>query len=485
MTQGLNFGRHGLYLAASLLLGACAVGPDYRQPPAVDTGDGWTLSVNAKDRQIEWVQWWAALGDPVLDRLVADALSSNLNLRQAYARINEARALRDRAAGGYVPVVDTSGSVSRRRQSEHGPLPIASIPGLDRNQTIYEIGFDAAWEIDLFGQTGRALESAQARLQAAQADAIDIRISVAAEVARVYLTLRGAQRELAARQASVETLQQTLDLVQKRYQLGDVAEADIAINQSRLAVAEAGLPGIQARIRAAALGLGVLLGMPPEHELALINMDAPAIALTALPVGERADILRRRPDIRAAERRLAASTADIGVATAELFPQLSIAAGGGFQSLDSSQLFDSDSTTFSLVPLISWRLFDGGRVRAEIRASEARQQQAALAYEQAVLNALSDAERALSDYLLGLDAVERQQLAVNAARRSYQHAQARFQAGDMALTELLTEERVLREAEHNYAQTHTATAINLVALFKALGGGWDMGAVGIGQSESL
>src|SRR5690606_25571159 len=141
----------------------------------------------------------------------------------------------------------------------------------------------------------------------------------AAEVARVYLTLRGAQRELAARQASVETLQQTLDLVQKRYELGDVAEADIAINQSLLAVAEAGLPGIQARIRAAALGLGVLLGMPPEHELALINMDAPEIALTALPVGERADILRRRPDIRAAERRLAASTADIGVASAELF----------------------------------------------------------------------------------------------------------------------------------------------------------------------
>ncbi|KAA3641308.1 MAG: TolC family protein, partial [Proteobacteria bacterium] len=359
-------------------------------------------------------------------------------------------------------------------QSENGPLPIASIPGLDRDQTIYDIGFDAAWEIDLFGQTSRTLESAEASLQAVQADAIDIRISVAAEVARTYLSLRGAQRELAARESSVETLQQTLDLVQKRYELGDASQAEVDTTQARLAAAAAALPGIQARLHAAALGLAVLLGMPPEHELALLNTDVPEITLSALPVGERADVLRRRPDIRAAERRLAASTADIGVATAELFPKLAIGAGGGFQSLQSNNLFESDSSTFSIVPLISWRLFDGGRVRAEIRATEARQQQAALAYEQAVLTALSDAERALSDYLFGLDAVARQQLAVTAARRSYGHAQVRFDAGDISLTDLLAEERVLRDAEDNHVRTHTAAAINLVALFKALGGGWDM-----------
>src|SRR5690606_37688671 len=160
---------------------------------------------------------------------------------------------------------ETAGSVSRRRQSVNGPLPIASIPGLERDQTIYDMGFDAAWEIDLFGKTSRSLESAEASVQAAQADAIDVRISVAAEVARSYVTLRGAQRELAAREATVETLQQTLNLMRKRLELGDASQADVDTTQARLDAADAALPGIQARLRNAALGLAVLLGEPPER----------------------------------------------------------------------------------------------------------------------------------------------------------------------------------------------------------------------------
>ncbi len=454
-----------------LLLGACAVGPDYREPPPVDIGSGWTQPANAA-MQTELSTWWTSLGDPTLERLVAAALANNLDLRQAQARIGEARALRDRAAGGKAPVVNARGSVNERRQSENGPLPIGSIPGLERDQTIHDIGFDAAWEIDLFGKNRRALESAEASLQATKADANDARISVAAEVARSYLSLRGAQHELAAREASIMTLQQTADLVRKRLDVGDAAQADVDAAQARLSAASAGLPAIHARLRAAALGLGVLLGAPPERELALLETAAPEILLVPIPVGERADILRRRPDVRAAERQLAARTADIGVATAELFPKLSIGASGGFQSLDAGNLFESASQAFSIMPLISWRVFDGGRVRAEIRASEARQEQAALAYEKTVLVALGDAERALSDYQLGLDAVQRQRVAVEAARRGYGHAQVRFKAGDIALTEMLTEERALRDAEDAYARTHTAAAINLVALFKALGGDW-------------
>lgn len=458
---------------SALLLGACAVGPTYRGPPAVDTGSGWTQPTATAHDSVNVSAWWAALGDPVLNRLVATALSDNLDLRQAQARISEARALRDRAAGGYAPVVDASGSVTRRRQSENGPLPIGSIPGLERDQTIYDAGFDAGWEIDLFGKTRRTVESAKASLQAAQADANDVRISVAAEVARSYLTLRGAQRELTARETSVAALQQTLNLVHKRLDAGDAAQADVDAARARLAAASAGLPGIRARQRAAALGLSVLLGAPPERELALLDTSAAEITLTPIPVGQRANILRRRPDVRAAERRLAGRTADIGVAIAELFPKLSIGASGGFQSLDAGSLFESASQIFSVKPLISWRVFDGGRVRAEIRASEARQQQAALAYEKTVLAALGDAERALSDYQLGLDAVQRQHAALEAARSSYAHEQTRFKAGDVALTDLLAEERFLRDAEDAYVRTHTATAIDLIALFKALGGGWD------------
>ncbi|TAL95139.1 MAG: TolC family protein [Rhodanobacter sp.] len=476
MKRSPNIQAHAARTAVTALgalwLGACAVGPTYRGPPRVDTGSGWTQPAEDTRTSADLATWWTTLGDPVLDRLVATALSDNLDLRQAQARIREERALRDRAAGGYAPSVGASGSVNRRRQSKNGPLPIGSIPGLDRDQTIYDAGFDTAWEIDLFGRTRRALESANAGMQAAQADANDVRISVAAEVARSYLTLRGAQRELAAREASLATLQQTLELVRKRLDAGDAAQSDVDAARARLAAASAGLPGIHARQRAAALGLSVLLGAPPERELTLLDTRTAPITLAPIPVGERADILRRRPDVRAAERRLAARTADIGVATAELFPKLSIGASGGFQSLDAGNLLESASQTFSILPLISWRVFDGGRVRAEIHASEARQQQAALAYEKTVLSALGDAERALSNYQSGLDAVQRQNVALEAARSSYAHAQARFKAGDIALTDLLAEERVLRDAEDAYARTHTATAIDLVALFKALGGGW-------------
>ncbi|MEJ8568327.1 efflux transporter outer membrane subunit [Elongatibacter sediminis] len=458
---------------AALLLGACAVGPDYREPPPVDTGSGWSQPSDDTPAAVDLSAWWTSLGDPALNRLVTTALADNLDVRQARWRIAEARALRDHAAGGYAPVLDAQGNVTRRRQSENGPLPINNIPGIERDQTIYEAGFDAAWEIDLFGANQRTIEGAEARVQAELAGAGDVRISIAAEVARSYLTFRGAQRELAVRQASVATLQQTAELVQKRFEVGDAARADVDTALARLAVATAGLPRIKARQRAAVLGLGVLLGTPPERELALLETTTPQIVLAPIPVGERADVLRRRPDVRAAERRLAASSADIGVATAELFPKLSIGAGGGFQSLDSGQLFDSGSQTFSITPLISWRVFDGGRVRARIRASEARQQQAALAYEQAVLSALGDAERALSDYRHGLEAVESRHTAVEAARRSHAHAQARFDIGDITLTELLAEERVLLEAEDAHARAQTTAATDLVALYKALGGGWN------------
>lgn len=479
-THGRAIHAAAIVLSA-LLLGACAVGPDYREPPLVDTGNGWTQPDDAERTAVDLSSWWTSLGDPALARLVTAALSDNLDLRQAQARIREARALRDRAGADDSPSAGTSSSVTRRRQSENGPLPIGSIPGLQANQTIYDVGFDASWEIDLFGASRRTMESAEANLQAAQADAMGVRISVAAEVARTYLTLRGAQRELVAREASVQTLQQTFDLVGRRFELGDAAQADVDVAHARLAAAAAGLPSIRARVRGAAMSLGVLLGAPPERELALVDTATPNIVLAPFPVGERADVLRRRPDVRAAERRLAASTADIGVATAELFPKMSIGARGGFQSLDAGKLFEAASRTFSIVPLVSWRVFDGGRVRAEIRASEARQEQAALAYEQAVLAALGDAERALGSYRLGLEAVQRRRVAVQAARRSYGHAQARFEVGDIALTELLAEERILRDAEDAHARTYTSTAIDLVALFKALGGGWGAapsGAVG-------
>ncbi|GAA4413966.1 RND transporter [Advenella faeciporci] len=455
------------------MLTACAVGPDYDAPPLVATGDGWSQADTVTSAPTDLARWWSTLGDPVLERLIDTALAANLDLRVAAARIDEARALRDRVAGEQLPTAGASTSVNRRRQSENGPLPIGSMPGLETTQTIYDAGFDAAWEADLFGAKQRALEGAGAQLQAVEADAQGVRMRIVAEVARAWFTAAGAGQELHTQQAMLETLEHTLELVRKRQALGDASASDVDTAYAQWAAVHATLPDIQARQRAAVLSLGVLLGAPPEHELALLNTAATPLTLLALPVGERADVLRRRPDVLAAERRLAASMADIGVATAELFPKLSIGIGGGFQALATGDWFNSSSTRFSILPLISWRLFDGGRVRAEIRAREATGQQAALAYEQAVLTALGDAERALSDYHAGLDALGRRQAALKATRRSHDHAKARYAAGDIALVELLAAERVLYEAETANVHAHTTAAVQLVALYKALGGGWE------------
>ena len=433
---GLTPGRaRPLVLALScVLLTACAsVGPDYREPPPVDVGSGWSLPLASESQSADLSQWWSALDDPILDRLMATALAQNLDLRHAAARIDEARALRDRVAGEALPTAAAGASVNRRRQSENGPLPVGSIPGLDATQTIYDAGFDAAWEADLFGAKRRALEGASARLQATEAEAQGIRMRIVAEVARTWFTAVGARYELHAQQATLDTLQQTLELVRLRHALGDASAADVEAAYAQWTAVNALIPDIQARQRAAILSLGVLLGAPPERELALLDGPLTPSTLRALPVGERAEMLRRRPDVLAAERRLAASSADIGVATAELFPKLSIGVGGGFQALSTGDWFDASSSRFSILPLISWRLFDGGRVRAEIRAREAAERQAALAYEQAVLTALGDAERALGDYHGGLDTLERRGMALDAARTTYGHTRTRYAAGDIAV----------------------------------------------------
>jgi NodT family efflux transporter outer membrane factor (OMF) lipoprotein len=457
---------------AVLLLAGCAAGPDY-VAPTVDAGEGWAQPSAADESLPELSEWWTAFEDPTLNRLVAQARSNNPELRQAVARVAQARALRDATAGGQYPAVDLGASVTERRQSENGPLPIGQIPGLERDQTIFETGFDAAWEVDLFGRNRRLVEAAEARLGEAVEQSHVARLTVTAEVARVYLTLRGLQRERAARESALGLSRQTAALTRRQFELGEVAEARVAQAEAEVASLEAELPLLDAETRSQALALGVLLGELPEAELALLQESTEHPSLSQLPVGERADLLRRRPDVRAAEWRLAAATAEVGVATAELFPRLSIGAAGSFQALNASDLFESESETWSLVPLVSWRIFDGGSIRARIRANEAGAEAAALAYEGAVLAALLDAERALSRYHYDLLALEQQRVAVAAARRSHELAQLRYRAGDIALLDLLDAERGLRNAETAYTRMHRVAETDLVALFKALGGGWE------------
>lgn len=465
--------RIGLLIMLTLLAG-CAVGPEYRKPD-IDAGQGWATPVAEGQPDAVLEAWWKTFKDPTLDRLIETALAANLDVREARARVAEVRALRDAVSGRRRPAIETSTGVTRRRQSENGPFPINQIPGLDRDQTIYETGFDAVWELDVFGRTHRAVEAADARADAVAERQRGAELRVAAETARSYFQLRGAQHEHEAIRGAVETSRSSTELVRQQLAAGEVSEGAVAQAEAELAAIEARLPQLEAQVRIAALSIGILLGSLPESEVGLAESRADYIVLAPLPVGQRADLLRRRPDVRAAERLLAAATADVGVVTAELFPKIGIGANGGFQSLATSTLFESASEALALAPLISWRIFDGGRVRAQIRASEARVEVAALEYEKAVKEALTDAEVALTRYNLGLVALDRQNDAVAAARRSYGFANDRYRAGDISLLELLDAERALRNAEDAYARTHTQAATDLIALFKALGGGWQTG----------
>jgi NodT family efflux transporter outer membrane factor (OMF) lipoprotein len=453
-------------------LGACAVGPDYEAPPTADDDVAWSLQTAAVTMADPDGQWWLGFEDPELTRLIDTALGNNHDIRQALERIAEARALRDRVAGRRYPSLAAAAGVNRRRLSENGALPAGRIPGLETYQTIYDVGFDASWEIDVFGRTRGRIAAADADLDRTIAERADIALSIAAEVARNYLELRGAQAELAAQRRAVSTGERTLALVETRQRVGEVPAMDVARAKADLAAAEAGLPAIEAQVRIRALALAALTGREPQAELALLAGEPRLAGLDAIPIGQRADLLRRRADVRIAERRLAAASANERVASAELFPKLVIGAAGGFESLQSGSLFDSASTTWSIVPQVSWRIFDGGRVRAEIRASEARVRQAALGYEQAVIAALTDAEQSLTRYHYALEQLDRQRDSVAAAEESYRLSNARYEVGEVSLLSLLDAERALATVELALARAHAGAATSLVALYKSLGGRW-------------
>jgi outer membrane protein TolC len=272
------------------LLAGCAVGPDYR-PAEIDSGAGWTdPGVNGPASDADLAQWWRRFGDPTLDRLVETALEQNLDIRETAARVTEVRALREATVGGYWPAANVNGSVSRRRLSENGPFPVGQIPGYPRNQTVYDAGFDASWELDVFGGTRRAIEAADARLQAAHESLRAARLSVIAETARVYIALRGAQHERQALTAAVEASRSSTELVRRQFAAGEVPEAALAQAEASLAGIEAQLPALEMQVRSAALSLGILLGELPETEAGLVDTSAGYVTLAPLPVGERADI---------------------------------------------------------------------------------------------------------------------------------------------------------------------------------------------------
>lgn len=445
-------------LAAAL--GGCTVGPRYH-PPAVAVPAGWSrIQAKAALDARALAQWWTTFGDPVLARLVARAVAGNLDVRQAIARVREARARRQLARANRFPSLSASGSASHARRS-------------GESSTLYTAGFDASWELDIFGAQRQTEQAAAATLQARVEDVRDALVTLTSEVALNYLDVLVASARLATAEANLRAQAQTFEIATFRYQAGLVTEIDVAQARTNLEQTRATIPNLRTARAQAVHRIAVLLGQPPAalvRELATVGR-VPVVPIT-IAIGVPADVLRRRPDVRAAERALAAQTALVGAAEAERYPQLSLAGTIGLESLSLGDLATAGARVLTAAARLAQPVFDAGRIRQTIAIQSALQEQAALAYQGAVLTALEDVENALVAYVEEQARRDALVTARDAARQAATLAAARYRAGLIDFQVVLDAERSLLSIEDQLAVSEGAVVSNLVRLYKAAGGGW-------------
>ncbi len=459
-----------LLLLSTLLLTACAVGPDYRRPevatPDQFVGVG-TSQFSTADVEREF---WKAFNDEQLNQMIEQALSANHDIRIAAARLREARALRGEARLDLAPTVQGSAGYTKARASDR---QLAPAPTADREQDFYDSGFDAFWELDFFGRVRRQVEASSAAVQSAEASVYATQVSVTAEVARNYFELRGAQQQLAVAQRNADNQSETVRITQARLDAGRGTQLDASRAQAQLSATLATIPDLEAAVTRSMLRLGVLTGQSPEALFA--QLSAPH-ALPTLPVAHNIGtpelLLRRRPDIRVAERDLAAATAQIGVAVGDLFPRITFLGRWGFDSINSSDLGNSGSETYSFGPSISWAAFDLGRVRQRINQREAATDRALAKYQQTVLQALEETDASLTAYAKAIVKQQHLQESATASLEAAKLARARYESGVADFLAVLDAERTALAAEDQLARSETQTATALLATYKALGGGF-------------
>ncbi len=453
------------------LLAGCAVGPNYRPPPATAPNAFVNGVQNNVSSAESVVTWWKGFRDPQLDDLVQLSLTNNYDLRIATATVREARALRRFAQFDLLPVVQADAGYQRSHASR-AVTPFLPASALDTE--LYEAGFDAAWELDFFGRVRRSIEASTAELQAAEANRRDVQVILISEVARNYFELRGAQNELAVAQRNVTNQRETLAITQARLEGGGGTELDVARARAQLNVTLATIPPLETATARAMHRLGVLTGQQPTALVDILKVPAPLPPLPGMvSIGSPEALLRRRADVRVAERRLAAATARIGIATADLFPRVTFNGSFALQATSISDLGKSGTDAWGFGPRITWAALDLGHVRARIRASDARAEAALSAYERVVLTVLEETENALVDF--GREQVRRDFLneSAQASESAARLARQRFEAGATDFLTVLDAERVLLEATDQLARSQTRTATALVAVYKALGGGWE------------
>jgi len=458
------------------ILAGCAVGPDYHrvdmQAPA-----GWSspLQDGVTGGNVQ-LTWWASFHDAELNSLIRRAAQSNLDLRVAEARLRQARALRAGSVADFGPTVDASVSALRQLQSKNQPL-IGSLPlppSFSFEYKVYQAGFDAAWEIDVFGGKRRALEAADAELQATAETRNDVLVSVLAEVARDYVELRGTQQRLDITRNDLAVQQEAVELTEARLRGGVATDLELQREAALLASVKANVPPLETAVRVAMYSLAALLGRQPDELVAELAVTA-AVPPTPpeVPIGLPSDLLRRRPDVRNAEAQLAAETARIGVAKSNWFPKFSLTGDFGSESVSTGNWFASSSRFWSFGPSFQWRLFDFGRVRAEVNAQTAVQEASLAAYQKAAVTALREAESAVVAYAQEQNRHRALADAVVDDRRSLELAASLYANGRVNYLDVLDVRRTLYQAEDLLAQSDQAVSIDLIALYKALGGGWE------------
>lgn len=464
--------------ALGLWLSACTVGPDYRRPivPLVPLHNVAAVAErNVASSAPPLDAWWTGFRDPELSRIVRRALNQNLHLAAALARVEQARAAARAAGAQLLPTLDATAQGSKVHESLYSPLGAIARnqPGFNRDQSLYDIGAAASWEIDLSGGLRRGAEAATAEAEAAEAEQLGTHISVAADVADTYFQIRGDQARIAVAQHQVETDQHLVQLVQLRFHRGLATDRESAQADALLSQARASLQPLRIDLEAQLNRLDVLMGAQPGTYAAKLRVPTAIPAAPAITgVDQPRALLQRRPDVIAAERRLASANAKIGAAIADYYPKLSLSGLLGFESLEGGRLFQAATFQPSAVAGLRWRLFDFGKVDAEVAAAKGADAEALARYRQAILQAAQDVEDAF-DALVQLEAhsheLQQEVAALTQARDSSQKAYA---GGVIPLTDVLDADRQLLSAQDELAHTQADTDRAAVRSFRALGGGW-------------
>ncbi len=475
--------QHGSALAAAavVLASGCTLGPHYQGPPATDFApyhNGPLIEQRTSAAPAPPLDaWWGGFNDPELTAIIARALDQNLDLAAALARVNHARAIAREAGAHLLPQASTNASATRLHQSLNSPIGIVAehLPGYERDQTLYDADLGAQWEVDLFGGLRRGAEAARDEAQAADALRLGLQVTVAADVADAYFQARGDQARLVIAQSQVDADSQLLKLVRLRLAGGAADEKEVAQAEALLAQARATIPPLRTALEAQLNRLDVLMGAQPGTYAAELSKPREVSDAPRIPGGQNAaELLRRRPDVIAAERRLAASNARIGAALAEYYPKVSLSALLGFESLGASHLWSAQSFQPQATAGLRWRLFDFGKVDAEVAQARSGNAEAILIYRQAVLRATEDVENAFMA-LAQLESQSRELGAeVEALARARDASQRSYLGGASSLTDVLDAERQSLVARDELARARADTDRAAVVTFRALGGGWTL-----------